>query len=130
MSFLDKKRVQVVGAIFERDSTFALFKKNNGSKYDGLWEFPGGKPEEGELPQETLVREIKEELGVDVRKWTLLGTESYEEEKRIIELTCFLVTEWSGIFQLTEHSAYEFVSKPKMPMIPMVPADILFIKYL
>lgn len=125
-----KKKVEVVGAIFQRGDTYAIFKKNNGSKYDGLWEFPGGKPEGDETPEQTLIREVNEELEVKVLDLALVGTESFEEEKRIIVLTCFMVTAWRGDFVLTEHTQVEFLKKDQLLKMPMVPADILFLPYL
>lgn len=126
-SYINKKKIIVVGAVFKKDGSFAVFRKSNGSKYDGLWEFPGGKPEAGETLVQTLVREIKEELQVDAVNFRMLGTQSFEEEKRIIELTCFEVNEWRGEFLLTEHSEFRYCTREELKILDLVPADRLFL---
>ncbi len=64
--------------------------------HGGYWEFPGGKLETNELPEQALVREIKEELGLEVLAYQLLGEVNHQYSERTVQLIIFLVTQFSG----------------------------------
>ena len=70
--------------------------------HGGCWEFPGGKLEEGELPEQALVREIKEELGIQIEKHQYLGAIHHPYPQKEVQLFAFLVTEFSGVPQCLE----------------------------
>ncbi len=79
-----------------RDGRFLITKRPKGTHLAGFWEFPGGKQEAGETLEECLVREIKEELGIEVRTEELLVTVDHEYGNRMISLHLFLCTHLSG----------------------------------
>jgi 8-oxo-dGTP diphosphatase len=74
--------ITVVAAVIERDSRFLICQRRRGDRFEFLWEFPGGKVQPGETPEQALMRELREELGVSAR----LGVEIYRTRHRYPEL--------------------------------------------
>ena len=85
----DKPHIRVTAGLLWQNGMVLITKRPQGSHLAGFWEFPGGKQEVGETPEECLEREIKEELGVEVRAEKLLVTVDHEYENRIISLYLF-----------------------------------------
>lgn len=96
----------------------------------GSWEFPGGKVESGEDPTEALVREIKEELGVDIQVGDFVGENSFKYPTKHIHLLLFECYILRGSVQLTEHDALEWVSADKISTELLSEADRPFIPML
>ena len=87
-------RVVVFGILLHRDSVLLVKRAESRAFYPGVWDFPGGHSEEGEEPEETLLRELAEELGVVPTKYRELPTHSNNVEGLLVHGYC--VTKWSG----------------------------------
>jgi mutator protein MutT len=91
-----KPHFHVTAGLLQQDGMVLITKRPVGSHLAGYWEFPGGKQEAGETLEECLVREMKEELGVNVRAGKRLLTVNHEYENRIISLYLFQCTHLGG----------------------------------
>ena len=117
------KIVRVVAAIImDQDKVFAT-QRGYGEFKDG-WEFPGGKIEEGETPQEALVREIKEELDTEIEVGELLDTVEYDYPKFHLSMDCFICKIKSGDLVLKEHEAAKWLTKETLGSVDWLPADL------
>lgn len=106
-----------------------IFKRKLWQHCGGLWEFPGGKIEEGETPQEALKREIEEELNVKIEVGEFVGTCTHDygtvsNQSKHIKLSGYFVKLISGIIKLTDHDEYRWVDPEKFDKSIMAPADI------
>ena len=116
------KRIEVVaGIIKDGDKIFAT-QRGYGEFKDG-WEFPGGKMEPGETPQEALARELKEELAVDVNVGEFLCTVDYDYPAFHLTMHCFLCSLLSEAMHLNEHEAARWLRKEELNSIKWLPAD-------
>ena len=101
-----RKVTEVAAAVIERpDGLFLLACRPEGKPYPGYWEFPGGKIEPGESPREALVRELREELGIETREAWPWITRRYEYTHATVRLHFFRVTAWDGEPQSLEDQA-------------------------
>jgi len=101
----------VVAAVIRRNNKYLIVQRNR-KKYLGLkWEFPGGKVEENETFEEALLREIKEELNINISLQNKIAEEKYKDEKIDIVLHYFLCTQESGTNELNEHEDLAWVEK-------------------
>lgn len=117
------KTIRVVAAIIrENDKIFAT-QRGYGEFKDG-WEFPGGKIEPGETPQEALIREIKEELDTDIEVGGLIDTIEYDYPRFHLSMDCFWCSVTSGELVLKEHEAARWLSKAELFDVDWLPADI------
>lgn len=122
-----RKKVEVVAAIIrDRDRIFAT-QRGYGEFKDG-WEFPGGKMESGETPQQALVREIKEELDTIIEVGDLLETIEYDYPKFHLTMHCFMCTIESGDLVLREHEAARWLTKDTLDSVEWLPADLAVIE--
>lgn len=122
-----RKKVEVVAAIIQdRDRIFAT-QRGYGEFKDG-WEFPGGKVELDETPQQALVREIKEELDTVIEVGELLDTVEYDYPKFHLTMHCFLCTIESGDLVLREHEAARWLTKETLDSVEWLPADLAVIE--
>jgi len=98
----------------------------------GLWEFPGGKVESGELPEETLIRELKEELGIDVKQECLapLTFASHRYPDFHLLMPLYICRRWEGIVAALEAQTLKWVRPNKLRDYPMPPADEPLIPHL
>ena len=116
------KTVRVVAAAIRRGGLVFATQRGYGDQKDG-WEFPGGKIEQGETPQQALVREIREELDTEIRVGSLLGRVEYDYPAFHLSMDCFWCEILSGDLALREHEAARWVSAEQLDSLPWLPAD-------
>lgn len=125
------KRVDVAAAVITRpDGRFLLGQRAPGTFYPGYWEFPGGKVEAGETPRQALVRELGEELGIEVRQAWPWITREFAYEHAHVRLHFFEVPTWSGTVNDHVHSALSWERPEKPEVGPMLPANAPVLKAL
>lgn len=119
-----KKRINVVGAVLTQGTKILAAQRGEGMSLSGMWEFPGGKIEEGETPQEALRRELEEELLCSAEIGEKVETTEYEYDFGIVILTTFFGTIVDNEPTLTEHSEVRWVEAAELGDLPWAPADI------
>lgn len=128
-----KKIIKVAGvAIIDQDKNKVQAGKRNADRLvGGMWEFPGGKIEKGETPQEAAKRELKEEFHDEVQIGPQLGeTVSYEYDFGIVKLTVFFAKLLTNNFDLVAHSEVEWLSADEVQKLNWAPADAPLVKEL
>lgn len=126
------KHHEVVAAIIQRDDTFLCLQRGP-SKYDYIshkYEFPGGKVETGETREEALIREIKEELALDIQVQKHFMTVEHEYADFKITMHGFLCQAEGEQLTLHEHIAYQWLTAHQLPALDWAAADIPFISKL
>lgn len=117
------KHIEVVaGIIKDGDKIFAT-QRGYGEFKDG-WEFPGGKMEPGETPQEALARELKEELAVDVNVGEILCIVDYDYPTFHLTMHCFYCSVIGGELTLLEHEASKWLKMTELHSVNWLPADV------
>ena len=119
-----KKQIDVVGAVIIRDGGVLCAQRGPDGKLPGLWEFPGGKVEQGESPREALEREISEELDCVIDVGGEVTTTTYEYDFGIVTLTTFYCTLKEGEPVLTEHAEVRWVEPRSLGSLDWAPADV------
>ncbi len=126
------KTVRVVAAIIRsinKDGQPIIFATQRGyGEYKDGWEFPGGKIEEGETPQEALKREILEELDTEISVGELINTIEYDYPTFHLSMDCFLCEIISGDLVLKEHEAAKWLDIDTIDSVEWLPADITLIE--
>ena len=120
------KVIKVVAAIIIDDGKVFATQRGYGD-FKGGWEFPGGKIDVGETPEEALVREIKEELDTVVEVNELLDTVEYDYPNFHLSMDCFICKIKSGDLVLKEHEAAAWLTKDELKSVEWLPADITLI---
>lgn len=116
------KTVKVVAAIIINNNRVFATQRGYGEFKDG-WEFPGGKIEPGEMPQEALVREIKEELDTEIEVKDYLETVEYDYPEFHLSMDCFFCEIKSGDLVLKEHEAAKWLTAETLDSVDWLPAD-------
>lgn len=116
------KIVKVVAAVIVNENRVFATQRGYGEFKDG-WEFPGGKIEPGETPQEALKREIKEELDAEVEVGELLDTVEYDYPTFHLSMKCFFCAIKSGELVLKEHEAAKWLTAETLDSVEWLPAD-------
>ena len=115
----------VAVALVDADGRVLIAQRPAGKQMAGLWEFPGGKVEPGERPEAALIRELKEELGIEVAESCLapfvFTSHAYNSFHLLMPL--YLCRRWSGRVERREHTALAWVKPNRMRDYPMPPAD-------
>lgn len=119
-----KKQINVVGAVVVKDGTILCAQRGPSGSLAGLWEFPGGKIEPGETPQQALAREIDEELRCRVEVGTRVAETTHEYDFGIVTLTTFRCDLIAGTPQLTEHADVRWLAPSELDSLDWAPADI------
>ena len=116
------KTIEVVAAIIIKDSQVLATQRGYG-EFQGWWEFPGGKMETGESPQEALKREIREELDADVLVKELLETVEWDYPNFHLTMHCFICNLLSESLHLNEHEAATWLNLENLRSVKWLPAD-------
>lgn len=116
------KTIKVVAAIIQKDGKIFATQRGYG-EFKGGWEFPGGKIEEGETPEQALVREIREELETEIEVGELLEKVEYDYPNFHLSMDCFLCTIKSGDLVLKEHEDARWLGKEQLDSVEWLPAD-------
>ena len=120
----DLKHVRVVAAvIYDKDKEKIFATARGYGEYNGWWEFPGGKIEAGETPQQALVREIREELTAEISVGELIKTIEYDYPNFHLSMDCFRAEIASGKLELKEAEAARWLSKSELDDVKWLPAD-------
>jgi 8-oxo-dGTP diphosphatase len=112
-------------ALVDADGRVLLAQRPEGKSMAGLWEFPGGKVEPGETPEDTLIRELAEELGIEVKLPCLapLSFASHSYEKMHLLMPLYVCRRWEGTPRPLEGQKLAWVEPKKLRTYPMPPAD-------
>lgn len=117
------KTVNVVAAIIIKDKKIFATQRGYGEFKDG-WEFPGGKVEKGETPENAIVREIKEELDTEIKVKEYFDTVEYDYPNFHLSMKCYICTVLSGKLELLEHEAAKWLDKDSLDSVAWLPADL------
>lgn len=120
------KTIRVVAAIIVENGRVFATQRGYGDFKDG-WEFPGGKIEAGESPEQALVREIREELDTEIRVERLLRTVEWDYPTFHLSMDCFICTIESGDLHLREHEAARWLDLEHLNDVDWLPADLQLI---
>ncbi len=126
------KIIRVVAAIMketnEKGEPIIFATQRGYGEFKGGWEFPGGKIEEGETPEQALIREIREELETEIAVGELIDTIEYDYPTFHLSMDCFWAEIVSGNLVLKEHEAAKWLTKAALDSVEWLPADITLIE--
>ncbi len=116
------KKTEVVAAVIQHDNKIFATQRGYGEWKD-WWEFPGGKMEDGETPEEALRREIMEELATEIKVGDFLTTVEYDYPKFHLIMHCYLCSVITGKLTLLEHEAAKWLAVEELNTVKWLPAD-------
>ena len=123
--------IRVTAAILESNGKILIAKRKSlDTLFGGFWEFPGGKIEEGETPEECMARELKEELEIEVEVGELITSNEHKYPHGIFELLANKVKHISGAFILNDHDEIKWITIDELSNFKFPPADAPIISYL
>ena len=123
--------IRVTAAIIESDDKILIAqRKSEDDIFGGLWEFPGGKIENGETPEECMARELMEELEIKVEVGTLITSNKHRYPNGIFELLAYRVQHICGNFVLNDHDEIKWITIDEISNFDFPPANTPIIKYL
>ena len=123
------KQIHVVAAIIKADNKIFATQRGYG-EFQGMWEFPGGKIEANESKETALIREIKEELDVDIQVEDWITRLEYDYPNFHLSMDCFFASIISGEMVLKEHMAAKWLGGDELNSVEWLPADIILIEQL
>ena len=121
------KTIEVVAAIIIKEGKVFATQRGYG-EFKGWWEFPGGKIENDECPQEALIREIREELDAEISVDQLIDIIEWDYPTFHLTMYCYICTLNSGSIHLNEHEAAIWLSRENLSALKWLPADKLLIE--
>ena len=124
------KQIEVVAAIIHDDEGRIFATQRGYGDFKDGWEFPGGKMEPGEMPEEALMREIWEELETRIRVERLVQTVEWDYPAFHLTMHCYLCHVESGHLELKEHEAAKWLRKEELESVNWLPADEVVVKRL
>lgn len=119
-----KKEINVVGAVVVNGGKVLSAQRSENMSLPGMWEFPGGKIEQGETPRDALVREMQEELCCTIEIGDQVASTRYEYDFGFVTLTTFYSKLVDGEPQLTEHSEIRWIEATDLESVEWAPADV------
>ena len=119
----ERKTIRVVAAII-RDGDKIFATQRGHGEFKGGWEFPGGKIEAGETPEEALIREVREELDTEIAVGELVETVEYDYPAFHLSMDCFWAEVVLGELALKEHTAARCLTKEELGSVEWLPADV------
>ena len=123
----ERKNIEVVAAIIRKEDKIFATQRGYGEWID-WWEFPGGKMEAGETPEEALVREIREELSAEISVDEFLCTVEYDYPAFHLTMHCYLCSLLTEALHLNEHEAAKWLTKDELDSVKWLPADLKVVK--
>ena len=123
------KTIEVVAAIIHQEGRILATQRGYG-EWKGMWEFPGGKVEAGETEEEAIVREIREELCVDIRVERKVYTVEYDYPAFHLRMHCFWCSIAEGVLELKEHQSARWLEPTEWESVDWLPADVEVVKQL
>ena len=123
------KKIKVVAAIIRKKGKIFATQRGYGDWKD-WWEFPGGKIETGESPEEALKREIREELSTDISVDEFFCTVEFDYPKFHLTMHCYLCSLLNDALHLNEHEAAKWLSKEELNNVKWLPADLVILEKL
>ena len=123
------KQIEVVAAIIRKGDKIFATQRGYG-EWQNWWEFPGGKMEAGETPEEALVREIREELSAEISVDEFLCTVEYDYPKFHLTMHCYLCSLVTEALHLNEHEAAKWLGKDELDSVKWLPADVKVVEVL
>lgn len=123
------KEIKVVAAIIQKENKILATKRGYG-EFINMWEFPGGKIESGETKEQALVREIKEELNIEINVDKFAIDIEYQYPNFYLFMSCFMCSIKEGSIELLEHNDGKWITKEELNALNWLPADIDAVNYL
>lgn len=123
------KEIKVVAAIIKNKDKILATKRGYG-EFINMWEFPGGKIESGETKEQALVREIKEELNIEISVDKFAIDIEYQYPNFYLFMSCFMCSIKEGSIELLEHNDGKWITKEELNTLNWLPADIDAVNYL
>ena len=123
------KEIKVVAAIIQRENKILATKRGYG-EFINMWEFPGGKIESGETKEQALVREIKEELNIEISVDKFAIDIEYQYPNFYLFMSCFMCSIKEGSIKLLEHNDGKWITKEELNTLNWLPVDIDAVNYL
>lgn len=123
------KEIKVVAAIIQKENKILATKRGYG-EFINMWEFPGGKIESGETKEQALVREIKEELNIEISVDKFAIDIEYQYPNFYLFMSCFMCSIKEGSIELLEHNDGKWITKEDLNTLNWLPADIGAVNYL
>ena len=123
------KEIKVVAAIIQKENKILATKRGYG-EFINMWEFPGGKIESGETKEQALVREIKEELNIEISVGKFAIDIEYQYPNFYLFMSCFMCSIKEGSIELLEHNDGKWITKEELNTLNWLPADIDAVNYL
>lgn len=121
---MPKKVINVVAAAIEKNGLIFCAQRPKGKSLGGFWEFPGGKLEQGESPEEALIREIKEEFNADIEVLSYVNEASYEYDFGMVIMKTFKAKLLSDQLTLLEHQDSKWLEPHRLHTLDWAPVDI------
>ena len=123
------KEIKVVAAIIQKENKILATKRGYG-EFINMWEVPGGKIESGETKKQALVREIKEELNIEISVDKFALDIEYQYPNFYLFMSCFMCSIKEGSIELLEHNDGKWITKEELNTLNWLPADIDAVNYL